>query len=182
MRASGARRRGDLPFEVEARSSRPPTFYLRPTNARAEDQVAALAIRHSTFRIPTGPGGGSERNSRDAFLSHTWISKAGKWTKIRIEVEGDHARLFVHGQSRPTLVVSDLEDWRARAGRNRPVDPRHHRGPLPRRTRDCVAVALVELNYDRSAITSRNPGRSAHRRAACWARHRRAWYCPGRRD
>jgi len=33
----------------------------------------------------------------------------GKWTKIRIDVQGDHARLFVHGQPQPTLIVNDLK-------------------------------------------------------------------------
>jgi len=31
------------------------------------------------------------------------------WTKIRIEVRGDHARLYVHDQQQPTLVVNDVK-------------------------------------------------------------------------
>ena len=31
------------------------------------------------------------------------------WTKIKIDVRGDHARLYVHGQEQPTLVVNDLK-------------------------------------------------------------------------
>jgi hypothetical protein len=33
----------------------------------------------------------------------------GVWTKIRVEVRGEHARLYVHGQEQPTLIVNDLK-------------------------------------------------------------------------
>jgi hypothetical protein len=32
-----------------------------------------------------------------------------RWTRIRIEVQGERARLFVHGQTQPTLIVNDLK-------------------------------------------------------------------------
>ena len=35
--------------------------------------------------------------------------EAGVWTKVRIEVRGDHARLFVNAQQQPTLVVNDVK-------------------------------------------------------------------------
>ena len=31
------------------------------------------------------------------------------WTAVRIEVTGERARLFVHGQPHPTLIVNDLK-------------------------------------------------------------------------
>lgn len=33
----------------------------------------------------------------------------GEWTKVRIEVHGMQARLFVHDQPQPTLIVNDLK-------------------------------------------------------------------------
>jgi hypothetical protein len=33
----------------------------------------------------------------------------GEWTKMKIEVRGDKARLYVHGATQPTLVVNDLK-------------------------------------------------------------------------
>ena len=33
----------------------------------------------------------------------------GVWTRIRIEVRGERARLFVHGQPQPALIVNDLK-------------------------------------------------------------------------
>jgi hypothetical protein len=33
----------------------------------------------------------------------------GQWTKIRIEVNGEKAKLFVNGAGQPTLIVNDLK-------------------------------------------------------------------------
>ena len=33
----------------------------------------------------------------------------GVWTKVKIEVRGDRARLYVHGHEQPTLIVNDLK-------------------------------------------------------------------------
>ncbi len=33
----------------------------------------------------------------------------GDWTRMRIEVEGEKARLYVHGAEQPTLLVNDLK-------------------------------------------------------------------------
>ena len=40
----------------------------------------------------------------------------GAGTKLRIEGEGDHAKLFVHGQEQPTLLVNDLKHGSDMAG------------------------------------------------------------------
>jgi hypothetical protein len=33
----------------------------------------------------------------------------GEWTKVKIEVRGAQARLYVHDQPQPTLIVNDLK-------------------------------------------------------------------------
>lgn len=40
----------------------------------------------------------------------------GEWTRIRIEVQGDKAKLYVHGASQPTLLVNDLKHGADREG------------------------------------------------------------------
>ena len=40
----------------------------------------------------------------------------GEWTRMRIEVKGDKARVFVNGASQPTLVVNDLKTGTAGSG------------------------------------------------------------------
>ena len=81
-------------------------FYLRPTNGRADDQVRR---NHSAQYIshPDWPWARLRKESPERYESYVDL-EPGKWTRIRIEVEGEHARLYVHGQSQPTLVVNDL--------------------------------------------------------------------------
>ena len=82
-------------------------FYLRPTNGRAEDQErrnhAAQYVSHPAwpwFRLR------SETPSKyEAYVDLV----PGVWTKIKIEVRGDRARLYVHGQEQPTLIVNDVK-------------------------------------------------------------------------
>jgi hypothetical protein len=33
----------------------------------------------------------------------------GVWTRIKIEVQGNRARLYVHGQPQPALIVNDVK-------------------------------------------------------------------------
>ncbi len=33
----------------------------------------------------------------------------GEWTRFRLEVEGERARLYLHGNEQPTLLVNDLK-------------------------------------------------------------------------
>jgi hypothetical protein len=82
-------------------------FYLRATNGRAEDQErrnhAAQYVSH-----PDWPWARLRKESPSKYESYVDLTP-GVWTKIKIEVRGDHARLFVHGQEQPTLIVNDLK-------------------------------------------------------------------------
>ena len=89
-------------------------FYLRPTNGRAEDQQrrnhATQYISHpewSWFRLR------QETPSKyEAYVDLV----PGEWTKIKIEVRGDQARLYVHGNEQPTLIVNDVKSGADRKG------------------------------------------------------------------
>lgn len=83
------------------------TFYLRPTNGRANDQVR----RNHTAQYmsyPNWPWPRLRKESPGKYESYVDVVP-GEWTKIRIEVRGDRARLFVHGNPQPTLVVNDVK-------------------------------------------------------------------------
>ena len=41
----------------------------------------------------------------------------GAWTRVKIEVRGERARLYVHGQENPTLIVNDLKTGAQGKGR-----------------------------------------------------------------
>jgi hypothetical protein len=40
----------------------------------------------------------------------------GEWTKIKIEVHGDKARLYVHDNVQPTLIVNDVKSGAQKRG------------------------------------------------------------------
>lgn len=82
-------------------------FYLRPTNGRADDQVRR---NHSAQYIshPDYPWERLRKEFPEKYESYVDL-ESGAWTKIRVEVKGTSARLFVHGQAQPTLVVNDLK-------------------------------------------------------------------------
>ncbi len=82
-------------------------FYLRPTNARAEAQ---LRRNHSTQYVshPDYPWYRLRQESPGVYESYVDLAP-GAWTKVRIEVRGNHARLFVHGADEPALIVNDLK-------------------------------------------------------------------------
>jgi hypothetical protein len=40
----------------------------------------------------------------------------GVWTRMRIEVAGATARLYVHGNSQPNLIVNDLKHGLSEGG------------------------------------------------------------------
>jgi hypothetical protein len=89
-------------------------FYLRPTNGRAEDQVRR---NHSVQYIahPAWPWERLRRETPERYESYVDLVP-GVWTRIRIEVRGTTARLFVHGQSQPTLIISDVKSGATASG------------------------------------------------------------------
>jgi hypothetical protein len=103
----GARGFVGIAFRVQADQRTYDAFYLRPTNGRADDQ---LRRNHSAQYIshPEWPWYRLRDESPGKYESYVDL-EPGRWTRIRIEVQGDHARLFVHGQSQPTLIVNDLK-------------------------------------------------------------------------
>jgi len=82
-------------------------FYLRPTNGRADDQVRR---NHATQYIsyPHFPWFRLRKEFPEKYESYVDVVP-GEWTKVKIEVRGDTARLYVHGAPQPVLVVNDLK-------------------------------------------------------------------------
>jgi hypothetical protein len=81
-------------------------FYLRPTNGRAEDQVRR---NHATQYIsyPDRPWFELRKDFPGKYESYADMV-AGEWIKMRIEVQGKKANLFLDGATQPVLVVTDL--------------------------------------------------------------------------
>jgi len=87
-------------------------FYLRPTNGRADDQVRR---NHSTQYIsyPDFPWSRLRKEFPEKYESYVDLVP-GEWTKVKIEVRGDKARLYAHDAPQPVLVVNDLKQGQSR--------------------------------------------------------------------
>jgi hypothetical protein len=96
-----------ISFRVSADRSHFECFYLRPKNGRSEDQ---LQRNHSAqyISIPGFPWDKLRAESPGKYESYVDLV-AGQWTKVRVQVSGASARLYVNGAEQPTLIVSDLK-------------------------------------------------------------------------
>ena len=103
----GARGFVGLAFRLQEDAKTYDAFYLRPTNGRVEDQErrnhAAQYISH-----PEWPWFRLRKETPSRYEAYVDLV-TGAWTKIKIEVRGDHARLYVHGSEQPTLIVNDVK-------------------------------------------------------------------------
>jgi len=104
---TSARGFAGIAFRVQSDHKTYDAFYLRPTNGRAADQErrnhTAQYISH-----PDWPWFRLRRETPSRYESYVDLVP-NTWTKIRIEVHGTQARLFVHDQPQPVLVVNDVK-------------------------------------------------------------------------
>ena len=103
----GARGFVGIAFRVSSDQSRFECFYLRPTNGRADDQVRR---NHSVqyISIPGFPWQLLRKEFPEKYETYVDLLP-GEWTKVRIEVQGQKARLYVNGVEQPTILVNDLK-------------------------------------------------------------------------
>jgi hypothetical protein len=112
--AEGARGFVGIAFRLQKDMTTYDAFYLRPTNGRAEDQERR---NHSAQYIshPEWPWFRLRKETPGRYEAYVDLVP-GAWTKIKVEVRGDKARLYVHGQQQPTLVVNDVKSGAQRSG------------------------------------------------------------------
>ena len=105
--AAGARGFVGIAFRLQPDMKTYDAFYLRPTNGRAEDQErrnhAAQYISH-----PDWTWSRMRQETPSRYESYVDLVP-NAWTKVRIEVRGQQARLFVHDQPQPVLIVNDVK-------------------------------------------------------------------------
>jgi hypothetical protein len=104
---AGARGFVGIAFRVQPDMKTYDAFYLRPTNGRAEDQERR---NHATQYIshPTWTWSRLRQESPSKYESYVDLLP-NVWTKIKIEVRGDQARLYVNDSSQPVLIVNDVK-------------------------------------------------------------------------
>jgi len=81
-------------------------FYLRPTNGRSENQ---LQRNHSIQYVshPAFPWYKLRKESPGVYESYADLVP-GEWIKVKIEVAGKKAKLYLHDADQPCLIVNDL--------------------------------------------------------------------------
>lgn len=103
----GARGFVGVAFRVAPDQSRFECIYLRPTNGRADDQMRR---NHSVqyISMPGFPWHLLRKEFPEKYETYVDLV-ASEWTKVKIEVRGEKARLYVNGVEQPTLLVNDLK-------------------------------------------------------------------------
>jgi hypothetical protein len=103
----GARGFVGIAFRLQPDLKTYDAFYLRPTNGRADDQERR---NHSAQYIshPAWTWNRLRQETPGRYEAYVDLVPDA-WTAIRIEVRGSKARLFVNGQTQPTLIVNDVK-------------------------------------------------------------------------
>ena len=94
-------------FRARSDGSRYELFYLRPGNSHAEDQ----AMRNHSVQYVSEPDYDWYKLRREwpwVYEGHAEL-QTETWTKVKIEVKGRSARLYVNGSEQPTLIVDGLK-------------------------------------------------------------------------
>ncbi len=101
-----------IAFRVAADPSKYECFYIRPTNGRAEDQ---LRRNHSAqyISMPEYEWSRLRKDTPGQYESYVGLVP-GEWTKVRVEVNGAKARLYVNDAPQPVLIVNDLKHGNVR--------------------------------------------------------------------
>lgn len=94
-------------FRINDNNSRFESFYVRPTNGRAEDQLR----RNRATQYFSYPGYKFDRLRKEApgqYESYADMA-LNEWITLKIVVQGAQARMYLNGQAQPVLVVNDLK-------------------------------------------------------------------------
>jgi hypothetical protein len=103
-----------IAFRARPDASRYELFYLRPRNARADDQ----AMRNHSVQYVSEPDFDWYKLRRE----WPWVYEAytdmptESWMKVRIEVKGRGAAIYLNGSENPSLVVDGLKGQDLRGG------------------------------------------------------------------
>jgi len=103
-----------IAFRARPDGSRFELFYLRPGNSHADDQ----AMRNHSVQYSSEPDFGWYKLRREwpwVYESHAELQPE-TWTKVKIEVRGRSAKLYLNGSEQPALIVDGLKGQDLRGG------------------------------------------------------------------
>lgn len=103
-----------IAFRIKPDNSEFECIYIRPSNGRAEDQSRR---NRSTqyFSYPAFKYDRLRMEEPGRYESYTDMG-LDEWIDMRIEVHDDQAKLFLHGNAQPSLLVKDLKHGEGVAG------------------------------------------------------------------
>lgn len=103
-----------IAFRARSDASHYELFYLRPGNARSEDQ----AMRNHSVQYVSIPGFDWYKLRREwPWLYESYaVLEPEHWSHIKIDVHGRIAKLFIDGSDNPSLVVNGLKGEDLRGG------------------------------------------------------------------
>jgi hypothetical protein len=105
----GVRRPGftGIAFRAGPDPSHYELFYLRPGNSGTDDQ----AMRNHSVQYVSAPDFGWEKLRRQwPFIYESYADlQLDEWMKVKIDVRGRQARLYVNGSEKPSLIVDGLK-------------------------------------------------------------------------
>lgn len=94
-------------FRAQQHGAKAENIYLRPTNGRVDDQLRRNhSVQYESF--PDFPWDRLRREQPGVYESYADL-ETGAWTKMKIEVAGTKAKLYVNGAEQPSLIVNDLK-------------------------------------------------------------------------
>jgi hypothetical protein len=96
-----------IAFRARTDASHSDLFYLRPWNSHADDQ----SMRNHSVQYVAAPGFDWYKLRREwpwIYESYVDLQPEG-WNKIKIEVHGRTAKLYVNGSENPSLIVDGLK-------------------------------------------------------------------------
>ena len=103
-----------IAFRINDSNSKYESIYVRPLNARADDQVR----RNHSIQYYSYPDYKFDRLRKIApeqYEAYTDM-EMNKWIKLKIVVHGTKAQLFINDNKQPSLVVNDLKHGASSAG------------------------------------------------------------------
>jgi len=94
-------------FRINGSNSIFESIYLRPTNGRAEDQIR----RNHTIQYFSFPEYKYDRLRKEDPEKYESYADMGlnEWISMKIEIEGNQARLFLNKNKQPSFIVNDLK-------------------------------------------------------------------------
>lgn len=96
-----------IAFRARPDASHYELFYLRPGNSHAQDQ----AMRNHSVQYVSVPDFGWDKLRRQwPFIYESYAPlQLETWTKVKIDVKGRTAKLYLNGSDEPSLIVNGLK-------------------------------------------------------------------------